>query len=311
MLVRGLHNLTEAHKGCALTIGNFDGVHMAHRAVLEQLRGAAAGYPTMLMTFEPHPREYFSKETSPHRLTTLAEKLYRLQHTSLDYVLVARFRQQLATLEADRFVSEVLVDKLGVKVLVVGDDFRFGRGGQGDYTLLEKHAAKSGFEVYRQRTHEYEGRRISSTWVRECLSDGDIGKANLLLGEPYCIQGRVAHGRQLGRTIGFPTANINLSAHPPPISGVFAVLVHGLDGPPKPAVANLGRRPTVRGSGVTLEIHLFDTDLNLYGKRLRVELVERLREERKFDSLDALKAQIAADAQKARQLLSGSAGERA
>lgn len=303
-LIRGLVNLRRASRGVALTIGNFDGVHLGHRAVLDQLHELGDGLPKVLLTFEPHPREFFQGGTATAtRLTPLPEKLRRLERTRLDGVVVAHFNAKLAAEAPERFVDEVLCAQLGVKVLVVGDDFRFGHKGRGDYGLLEEMSSGGGFEVHRQRSHTLDGRRISSTWVRECLAAGDIARANVLLGEPYSIQGRIAHGRALGRTIGFPTANINLTRHPPPISGVFAVLVYGADAIPRAGVANLGRRPTVGGEGVTLEVHLFDFEADLYGKRLRVELVKRLRDERKFDSFDALVAQIGNDAQAARDCL--------
>ena len=302
-LVRGLHNISTETSGCALTIGNFDGVHLGHRAVLDQLQELGGELPQVLLTFEPHPREFLGTQSGARRLTSLAEKLRRLSRTRLDQIVVARFDAKLAAQEPEAFIRDVLCARLQVKVLVVGDDFHFGRRGRGDYALLCKSGEELGFEVHRQRSHLLDGRRISSTWVRECLESGDIARANVLLGEPFCIQGRIAHGRALGRTIGFPTANINLTRHPPPISGVFAVTVYGADGGPRAGVANLGRRPTVNGEGVTLEVHIFDYSGDLYGRRLRVELVKRLREERKFESINALVAQIARDADAARECL--------
>lgn len=299
-LIRGLHNTNGDARGCALTIGNFDGVHLGHRAVLDQLHELGRDLPQVLLTFEPHPREFFGAASSTRRLTPLPEKLRRLDRTRVEQVVVARFDAKLAAQEPEQFIDEVLLASLGVKVLVVGDDFRFGRGGQGDYALLCRRGEALGFEVHRQRSHLLDGRRISSTWVRECLAAGDIARANVLLGEPYCIQGRIAHGRALGRTIGFPTANINLTRHPPPLSGVFAVTVYGADETPRAGVANVGRRPTVNGEGITLEVHVFDYSGDLYGKRLRVELVKQLRDEQKFDSIDALVTQIGRDADAAR-----------
>ena len=299
-LIRGLHNTNGDARGCALTIGNFDGVHLGHRAVLDQLHELGRDLPQVLLTFEPHPREFFGAASSTRRLTPLPEKLRRLDRTRVEQVVVARFDAKLAAQEPEQFIDEVLLAGLGVKVLVVGDDFRFGRGGQGDYALLCRRGEALGFEVHRQRSHLLDGRRISSTWVRECLAAGDIARANVLLGEPYCIQGRIAHGRALGRTIGFPTANINLTRHPPPLSGVFAVTVYGADETPRAGVANVGRRPTVNGEGITLEVHVFDYSGDLYGKRLRVELVKQLRDEQKFDSIDALVTHIGRDADAAR-----------
>jgi riboflavin kinase / FMN adenylyltransferase len=301
-LIRGLHNVAERHQGCALTVGNFDGVHLGHQAIVRQLRAEAGDLPTTLMIFEPHPLEFFLGDKAPLRLTGLSEKLARLRRTGLDRVLLVHFKADFSALKPRAFIDEVLVKALGVKLIVIGDDFRFGAKSAGDFSLLTQCAAERDFRVARHGTFEVAGERVSSSRVRQCLEDGDLRGAESLLGESYCIQGRVAYGRQLGRTIGFPTANLRLDGIRPPISGVFAVRAE-VDGMPLPGVANVGRRPTVQGEDVQLEVHLFDFDASIYGKRIRVELVERLRPEQKFDSLDALKAQIGLDAAKARELL--------
>lgn len=301
-LVRGLHNLREDHRGCAVTIGNFDGVHLGHRAVLDQLGEVAGDAPATLVTFEPHPREFLRPGDAPSRLTGLAEKLTLLGKAGLARVLLVRFDRAFAGLGPEDFINTVLVRGLGARVVVIGDDFRFGRGGAGDFAALEAAGALHGFLVHRRATVESDGERVSSSRIRACLANGELEIARHLLGRPYCIQGRVAHGRQLGRTIGFPTANVRFGTARAPVSGVFAVRVHR-DGAMLPGVANVGRRPTVDGEDVQLEVHLFDFQDSLYGERIRVELVERLREERKFESLDALKAQIAQDAAAARTRL--------
>ena len=306
-LIRGLHNLRDRHGPCALTIGNFDGVHRGHRAVLEQLRAVADGLPTTLMTFEPHPREFFHPANAPLRITGLAEKLTRLAGAGVDRVVVVRFDARFAALGADVFVDDIIARRLRARCVVVGDDFRFGHRSAGDFELLRSGGARLGFAVRRRETVMAAGERISSSRIRQCLAEGDLDGATALLGAPYCIQGRVVQGRRLGRTLGFPTANIRLDGARPPISGVFAVRVmRPCALTALPGVANVGRRPTVSDAGAAalqLEVHLFDQALDLYGERLRVELVARLRAERKFASLDALREQIARDAAAARALL--------
>ncbi|NKC13905.1 MAG: bifunctional riboflavin kinase/FAD synthetase [Gammaproteobacteria bacterium] len=301
-LIRGLHNVAPRHRGCALTVGNFDGVHLGHQAIVRQLRAEAAGLPTTLMIFEPHPLEFFRGDNAPLRLTGLAEKLLRLRATGIDRVLLVRFTAGFGALAPREFIDEVLAARLGVRLVVVGDDFRFGAKSAGDFTLLTECAAPHGFRVARHETFELDGERVSSSRVRKCLEAGDLRGAEALLGATYNIQGRVAYGRQLGRTIGFPTANVRLDGIRPPICGVFAVRVD-MNGEQLAGVANVGRRPTVVGEDVQLEVHLFNFNRSIYGQRIRVELVERLRPERKFESLDALKVQIARDAAGARRLL--------
>jgi riboflavin kinase/FMN adenylyltransferase len=309
-LIRGLHNLKPRHRGCAVTIGNFDGVHRGHRAVLVRLKEAGGDLPRTLVTFEPHPREFLRPQSAPARLSETAEKLTLLAETGLERVLQVRFNAAFAALDPKAFVDTVLVRGLDARVVVVGDDFRFGRGGTGDFDLLTREGARNGFAVERLETLGEAGARVSSSRIRELLAAGHLDEASLLLGGPYCIQGRVAYGRQLGRTIGFPTANLPLTDGATPVSGVFSVRVRragqpgiALPGVALPGVANVGRRPTVNGEGITLEVHLFDFAESLYGERIRVELVSHIRPEKKFESLDALKAQIAADAATAREQL--------
>lgn len=301
-LIRGLHNLRPRHRGCAATIGNFDGVHLGHQAVLGQLseRAAELGLPMVVVTFEPQPQEFFSPATAPPRLTRLREKLEALRRYAVERVLVLRFDARLAALSADEFIQRVLVDGLDVRYLVVGDDFRFGQGRAGDFRLLQETGARADFQVVNMHTFAVGGARVSSTRVRTALAQGDLEAAEALLGRPYRISGRVAAGEQRGRTIGFPTANIHLHRHQSPLQGVYAVELFGLEQEPLPGVANLGRRPTVGGTRLQLEVHLFDFDREIYGRNVHVNFLRRIRDERTFESFDALRRQIDVDAAQAR-----------
>lgn len=301
-LIRGLHNLRAAHRGCVATIGNFDGVHLGHQAVLGQLSGKAAelGIPSVVITFEPQPQEYFAPETAPPRLTRLREKLKALVRYSVDRVLCLGFDQKLAALSADDFIKTILVDGLGVRYLVVGDDFRFGQQRRGDFTLLQEAGAHYGFQVVAMHTFYIDDERVSSTRVRNALAEGDLNTAEKLLGRPYRMCGRVAHGDKRGRTIGFPTANIHLHRKRTPVEGVYAVELFGLDVEPVAGVANVGTRPTVDGTRSLLEIHLFDFDADIYGRYVSVDFVHKLRDEKRFDSFEILKQQIMQDAENAR-----------
>ncbi|BAZ93307.1 riboflavin biosynthesis protein [Thiohalobacter sp. COW1] len=296
-LIRGLHNLTRMESGCAATIGNFDGVHLGHQAVLGQLaeRAAGLGLPTVVVTFEPQPQEYFAPEAAPPRLTRLREKLAALQRYSVDQVMCLRFNPALAALTAEQFVQQILIDGLNVKYLVVGDDFRFGRGREGDFTYLQQAGERHGFQVAHMHTFEIDGARVSSTRIRQALEVGEMQQAERLLGRPYRMLGRVAHGDKRGRTIGFPTANVFLHRHRTPVQGVFAVEVFGLDPEPVQGVANVGTRPTVDGTRSLLEINLFDFDQQIYGRYVGVDFLHKLRPEYRFESFDALKEQIARD----------------
>jgi len=307
-LIRGLHNLRPQDRGCVATIGNFDGVHLGHRAVFRRLiaKGRELGLPATVITFEPQPMEFFAADTSPARLTRLREKLKALGEFGIERVMVLEFGPRLAAMEAQEFVRRLLLDGLGVRFLLVGDDFRFGHGRTGDYKLLHtmgRNAPDGGFRVEDIRTITHGNERVSSTRVREALARGDLEQARHLLGRPYRMQGRVGHGDKRGRSIGFPTANIDLHRRVAPLRGVYAVQVLGLAPQPWPGVANLGARPTVGGQGVRLEVHLFDFDRDLYGRHLEVEFRLKLRDEQRFDSFDALRRQIELDALAARDYL--------
>ncbi|AYH49557.1 riboflavin biosynthesis protein RibF [Dickeya fangzhongdai] len=303
-LIRGIHNLQACHYGCVLTIGNFDGVHRGHQALLERLKqeGQARGLPVMVMIFEPQPLELFAAEKAPARLTRLRDKVKYLAQAGVDYLLCVTFDASFAANHANTFISSLLVEKLGVKFLVVGDDFRFGAGREGDFLLLQKAGAEQNFEVISTTTFCSSGKRVSSTAVREALAQDALILAEELLGHPFSISGRVVHGNELGRTIGFPTANLPLKRQVSPVSGVYAVQVYGLGDAPLPGVANIGTRPTVTGDKrQQLEVHLLDVTLDLYGRHIDVVMCKKLRSEQRFASLDALKQQIANDVVAARE----------
>lgn len=301
-LIRGIHNLRPLHRGCVATIGNFDGVHLGHQAVLGRLaeRAGELALPSMVITFEPYPLEYFRPGQAPARLTRFREKIQALRRFAVDRVLTLRFDAGLAAMPAEAFIRELLVDALGVRYLVVGDDFHFGAGRRGDFAMLEAAGHEHGFQVVNMHTFGVDGDRVSSTRIREALAAGDLAAAEKLLGRPYRMCGRVAHGDKRGRSIGFPTANIHLHRQKTPVLGVYAVEMFGLDEEPVAGVANVGSRPTVDGTRSLLEVHLFDFSGDIYGRYVQVDFVHRLREERRFESFEALKMQILRDADQAR-----------
>ncbi|MDA0129740.1 bifunctional riboflavin kinase/FAD synthetase [Vibrio sp. MarTm2] len=301
-LIRGIHNIKSHHSGCVLTIGNFDGVHLGHQAVLRQVSEKARelGLPATVMTFDPQPLELFAKENVPARLTRLRDKFVQLSKLDIARLLCVNFNHQFANQTADEFISDLLVTRLGVKFLVVGDDFCFGRGREGNFAMLKEAGKKFGFEVVSTHSFCLQKLRVSSTAIREALALDKLDAAARMLGRDYSISGRVSHGRKLGRTIGFPTANIPLKRSVSPVSGVYVVQALGLGDRPVGGVANIGNRPTVNGVRQQLEVHLFDFHANLYGKQLEIVLLHKLRDEHKFDSFDALKQQIELDAEAAR-----------
>lgn len=301
-LIRGLHNLTGRTRPCALTIGNFDGVHLGHQALLRRLveKSRELDLPACMMSFEPLPQEYFSPQTAPARLTRLREKWSAVEPTGIDQFICVKFDHHLAELSAEDFIKIILIDRLQVKYLVIGDDFRFGKGRTGDYAMLQQAGREYGFEVVNSHSHCLDNERISSTAIRQALSASLINKAQRMLGRPYQICGRVAHGDKRGRTIGFPTANIKLQRHATPLSGVYTVSLHGVHEKAIHGVANIGKRPTVDGHHLQLEVHLFDFDQNIYGKQVCVEFHHKLRDEKRFESFEALKQQIIKDSEQAR-----------
>lgn len=314
-LIRGLYNLRPRHRGCVATIGNFDGVHLGHQAVLGELSEQAdeLGLPLVVITFEPYPQEFFAPAgTSPPRLTRLREKLQVLRRYGVDRLLSLRFDRAMSQMSAEVFIEQLLIAGLDVRYLVVGDDFRFGHRRQGDIAMLRAAGVAHGFQVVEMHTFGIDGRRVSSTRVREALSAGDLREAEQLLGRSYRMSGRIVHGDQRGRTIGFPTANIHLHRRVTPLRGVYAVEMYGLSGDdvevPLKGVANVGERPTVNGRRCQLEVHLFDFDREIYGQYVQVEFSARLRDEKRFDSLDELKQQIECDAAAARALFAKPVG---
>ncbi|EIJ70479.1 bifunctional riboflavin kinase/FAD synthetase [Pasteurella bettyae] len=301
-LIRGMQNLPKTLTGCALTIGNFDGVHLGHQAVLQHLRNKANALhlPMVVMLFEPQPREYFMSmnaqhEQAPARLMRLRDKLYYLKQLGVDYVICVKFDRTFASLKAEFFIEDWLVNKLNVKFLSIGDDFRFGADRKGDFRLLESAGKKFGFSVEDNRTFFLDKLRISSTAIRQALAQDDLVKAEELLGRPYSIFGKVVHGQKLGSTIGFPTANIRLQRQVNPVKGVFAVRVKCPCGSVFEGVANIGQRPTLNGVEQRLEVYLFDFNDDLYGKTILVTLCHKIRNEIKFSSITALTEQIAQD----------------
>ncbi|MCG6975062.1 MAG: bifunctional riboflavin kinase/FAD synthetase [Acidiferrobacterales bacterium] len=301
-LIRGLHNLRPHHHGCVATIGNFDGVHLGHQAVIGQLaeKGEALGLPTTVICFEPQPLEVFRPDEVPPRLTRLREKLQALKRYSVDRVLLIRFNQRFAAMTAEAFIDEVLVRGLGIRYLVVGDDFRFGKGRTGDFAMLQQAGQQHGFQVVSMHTFSVDGERVSSTRVRAALVNGELETAEKLLGRPYRMCGRVAHGDKIGRTIGIPTANIFLHRKRSPLHGIFVVEVFGLDGEPIMGAASIGTRPTIGGTRTLLEIHLLDFDDHIYGKHLQINFLHKIRDEEKYDTMDELKTRINMDIEETR-----------
>lgn len=287
-------SLQRARGRCALTIGNFDGVHRGHRALIERVTAKAreARLTARVLTFEPHPREFFASDAAPARITRLRDKLELMAQAGVDHVHVARFDARFAALTAEQFIQQILVENLGTAWLLVGRDFRFGAKRAGTFETLQGR----GFAVESMPDVQFQGKRVSSSAIRAALQAGDLAEAERMLGHAYTISGRVAHGAKLGRGLGFPTANIVLR-RAPPVAGIFVVEVerfgHG--------VASVGRRPTVNPVATPLlEVHLFDHDGDLYGEHLRVRFLKKLRDEEKYDGLPALQAAIARDARQAR-----------
>lgn len=301
-LIRGLQNIRPEHQRCVATIGNFDGVHAGHRTILEALKQQAfeVGAGVCVITFEPQPREFFLGEDAPPRLSSLREKLALLAENHVDQILCLPFNEKLRSLSADDFVFKALVEGLDIRYLIVGDDFRYGCDRKGDFGHLEVMGDRHGFEVCDTQTVLMQKERISSTRIRQALAADQMKEAERMLGRPFTMIGRVVKGQQLGRTLGFPTANIRVCRRQLPLKGVFSVrtLVNGhrFNG-----VANLGVRPSVSGTRPLLEVHMLDFKGDLYDQTLRVEFVDKIRDEQKFESLEALRAAIANDIETARR----------
>ncbi len=297
-LIRGLHNLRPRHRGCVATIGAFDGVHHGHRAVFAHLleKSRELALPATVIVFEPLPREYLAPAEAPARLMSFGEKFRALQALGIDRVLRIKFNEPLRNMPAGAFIENVLVGGLAVKYIVVGDDLRFGRDRQGDYHLIKDYSADGGYEVMHTDTLGVDGERVSSTRIREALEASDFSLAEELLGRPYSITGKVIYGQQYGRQIGVPTANLELHRLRAPLTGVYTVEVLGVTDQPLPGVANVGTRPTVGDlTKAILEVHLLDFDEDIYGRRIEVIFRHKIREEKKFSSLEDLTANISAD----------------
>ncbi len=302
-IIRGLHNLQGKVAGCVATIGNFDGVHLGHQMVVDQLanRGKLLNLPTVVIIFEPQPMEFFNAEKAPARLTRFREKVEYLSQLSVDTILVLEFNRQFSSLKADEFVNKVLVEGLMIKHLIVGDDFRFGEQRRGDFSFLKKSGGRYGFDVESMDSFLLNSERVSSTLIRNALASGALNKASNYLGRDYSMCGRVVHGKKIGRSIDFPTANIKVNRKKSPIQGVFAVRMIGLGNRVIDGVANIGVRPTLKGGrALLLEVHLFDFEEDIYGCHVEVLFIKKIRDEQKFDSLDALKQQIKKDSEVAR-----------
>jgi riboflavin kinase/FMN adenylyltransferase len=303
-ITHGFRSLGTPH---AVTIGNFDGLHLGHQAMLARLQDVARarGLPSCVLSFEPHPREFFAPEQAPARLSSLREKAEILRRFGIDRLHVFRFDRAFSALSAEAFIEQVLGRTLQARYVLVGDDFRYGARRTGDFALLKTAGETLGFDAEFLPTVEVAGERASSTAVRQALAAGDLAHAARLLGRAYSISGRVVHGDKLGRDIGFPTANIQLKHNRPPLMGIFAVELYGLNGAPLPGVASLGKRPTVKNPDAppVLEVHLFDFTADIYNRRVRVDFLHKLRDEEKYPDIDSLVAQIRRDVDNAKQFL--------
>ena len=303
----GFNPLSAPH---AVTIGNFDGLHVGHQAMLTRLQDVARtrSLPTCVLSFEPHPREFFAAAQAPTRLSSLREKADWLRQSGIDRLHVFHFNRAFAALSAPEFIRLALVETLQARYVLVGDDFRYGARRAGDFELLAASGRALGFDADALPTVELDGERASSTAVRNALAAGDLAHAARLLGRPYSICGRIVHGDKLGRELGYPTANVQLKHNRPPLSGIFAVTVSGINGQSLPGVASLGVRPTMKAEGAApvLEVHLFDFDTDIYGRRVRVDFLHKLRDEAKFPDLRSLVAQISRDVEHAKNYLATS-----
>ena len=303
--VRGVHNLLPRHRGCALTVGNYDGVHLGHQAMIDVLKRRAAelSLPAVVLAFEPSSKEFLDPMNAPPRLTRWREKFLSLAANGVDRFVSLNFDERMRDMSPDDFVQHLIVDALGARHIVVGPDFRYGNHAAGTCENLRALGRQHGFEVEQIQGIVFDGARVSSTRVREELAQADYDGAARLLGRRYRMMGRVTHGKKLGRELGFPTANLPLKRTKSPVWGVLAVRVHGIEKDPLPAVASLGTRPTVNGVEPLLEVHVFDFKGNLYGMPIEVEFVRKLRDEEKFPSLDAMVQQMNVDAAQARAAL--------
>ncbi|CAL1329244.1 bifunctional riboflavin kinase/FAD synthetase [Candidatus Providencia siddallii] len=297
-IIRGMHNIKAYHSGCVLTIGNFDGVHRGHQLLLNnlKLKGKQLNLPTVVILFEPQPLEFFSKNTkTPARLTSFRDKVKYLLEINIHYLLIIKFNKYIASLTHFDFVSKILVNKLNTKYLIIGDDFRFGKNRIGDFNFLKKISKIFNFNIINTESLCDSKIRISSTLIRKVIQKNNFILAEKLLGHHYCISGRVIYGEQIGRKIGFPTANLLLKRFVTPVTGVYIVEIYGLHKKVLQGVANIGKKPTLSSKEIQLEVYIIDINMNLYGCYINVVLLKKLRNERKFKSLKKLKKQIIKD----------------
>ncbi len=300
-LIRGLYNLRQPLPASAVTIGNFDGVHRGHQLVISQLQrvAAEASLPTVVIIFEPQPIEYFALDKAPKRLARFREKIAYLKAQQIDYLLCLHFDHALAEQSAEEFVQKILLESLNTRHLVIGDDFHFGKNRQGNFEYLQQNSAHFGFTVDETETLMEDGERVSSTRIRHCIEQGDFEKAAELLGRPYSLSGRVAHGQKLGRQLRYPTINIKMGDKTLIVKGIFAVRVKGIDNRVLEGVASIGTRPTVAGVDTILEVYILDFDQDVYGYSVEVEFLHKIRDEQKFDSLEELTVHIGRDTENA------------
>ena len=308
-LIRHINNFNYDSEGCVATIGNFDGVHLGHQKVLRKIitQSKSLNLPSMVITFEPTAKEYFLKKHAPARLTNFREKFYQIRDLGIDKFICLHFNHAFSNLPAETFIKEVLVSALKIKHLTVGDNFRFGKDRKGDFTLLKTYANKLGFQVSDTNSYNHMDLRVSSTLIREYLTNGALLRAEEMLGRKYSMTGRVMHGDKNGRKIGFPTANIPIKRKKSAVSGVFAVDIIMEDSSVFHGVANIGHRPTVGGTRTQIEVHMFEFSQNIYGSLVKVIFRKKLREEKKFDSFEDLKVQIEKDSQTAKDFFSTAA----
>jgi riboflavin kinase / FMN adenylyltransferase len=305
LLFRDVAGASLAPRGSVVCIGAFDGVHRGHRALLERVvaRARSANLASVAISFEPIPREFFARGTLVPRLASVREKIARIGDAGIDQLLLLRFDAALAAMSAEDFVERVIVERCGAREVWVGADFRFGHARRGDVAMLARLGERFGFVVHTFADVDIDGERVSSSAIRAHLAAGEFDAASVLLGRAFSIGGHVVRGQQLGGKLGYPTANIRLGRRASPVGGIFAVRVHGVRDDAMPGVASLGVRPTVDGTEPLLEAHLFDFDGDLYGRRIDVEFVAKLRDEAKFSDLDAMVRQIDRDAAEAREIL--------
>ncbi len=303
-VIRGLTHIKPLAAGCVLTIGNFDGLHLGHQAVIDKLvkQGLQLGLPVVILIFEPQPLEYFLGNNAPSRLMRLREKVIQFSHLSVDDLLILPFNRTMADYDANAFIKKLLVETLNVKYLVIGDDFHFGKAREGNFSLLKEKGRQLGFEVNNSQSYLQQGMRISSTLIRDALGGGELKRARQMLGRDYSICGRISHGDKRGRTLGFPTANIQMFRRNTPIRGVFAITMTGIDQREIQGIANVGIRPTFSGgSKVILETHLFEFNQEIYGAYVEVHFKDKIRNEMRFESFEQLKSQIKEDVTRVKQ----------